>query len=214
MSPQTPSVAEPTATRWVRAGIGAGFVTCLAYPLVSMAPLPRIVLVALAAILGPSLALASLGLRQALRLHENSVVGDLGALFNVLAGVLLEAMLLVQLAVRIRTPGQTAAQDTVSVWLGLDVAWDVYIGLGTACFAIAMLRHPRFGMLMGLSGLVLAAAVLALNLATFPTPPAEAGLMDVGPAIGLWYLAGTILMWRATRGMKDVARKAHGQPHN
>jgi hypothetical protein len=42
---------------------------------------------------------------------------------------------------------------------------------------------------MGIAGLALAAAVLALNLSTFPTPPAEAGLVDVGPAIGLWYLA-------------------------
>lgn len=201
---------ERTAVRWVQTGVGAGIVTCVVYPIVTTAPLPPVILVVLASTLGPSLALASLGLRQALRLHEASVGGDLGALFNVLAGVLLEAMLLVQLSVRLRAPAGTSVQQTAGVWLGLDVAWDVYIGLGTACFAIAMLRHPRFGKTMGIAGLVLATAVLALNLATFPTPPAEAGLLDVGPAIGLWYLVGTILMWRSMSWVKETAKERYG----
>jgi hypothetical protein len=131
MKTQSPGVAEATALRWVQVGIGAGLATCVVYPLVSMAPLPRVLLVVLASALGPSLALASLGLREALRLHQKSVVGDLGALFNVLAGVLLESMLLVQLAVRLRASGETPAEQIVGVWLGLDAAWDVYIGVGT-----------------------------------------------------------------------------------
>jgi hypothetical protein len=65
---------------------------------------------------------------------------------------------------------------------------------------------------MGIAGLVLAAAVLALNLLTFPTPPAEAGLVDVGPAIGLWYLAATILMSRSIPWLKDAARERHARP--
>jgi hypothetical protein len=207
-----PGVAEAMALRWVKIGIGAGLATCFVYPLVSMAPLPRVLLVVLASTLGPLLALASLGLRETLWLHRESVVGDLGALFNILAGVLLESMLLVQLAVRLRTSDEASAEQIVGVWLGLDVAWDVYIGAGTGCFAIAMLRHPRFGRVMGIAGLVLAAAVLGFNLFTFPTPPAEAGLVDVGPAIGLWYLVGTILMWRSISWVKDTAKDVCGQP--
>jgi hypothetical protein len=65
---------------------------------------------------------------------------------------------------------------------------------------------------MGIVGLVLAATLLGLNLFTFPTPPAEAGLIDVGPAIGLWYLAGTILMWRSISWVKDTAKERYGQP--
>lgn len=212
MKPQTPDVTERKAIQWILAGIGAGLATCFVYPLVLVAPLPQLLLVVLGSTLGPSLALASLGLREALRLHEESVVSDLGALFNVLAGVLLEAMLLVQLAVRLRASGEVLSQQVLSVWLGLDLAWDVYIGLGTGCFAIAMLRHPRFGKTMGIAGLALAAALLTLNLLTFPTPPAEAGLVDIGPAIGLWYLAGTILMWRSITWLKDTAREHYGQP--
>jgi hypothetical protein len=41
---------------------------------------------------------------------------------------------------------------------------------------------------------VIAAGLLALNLYTFPTPPAEAGLVDPGPAIGLRYLVVTIMV--------------------
>ena len=207
MKAQSPESENTLAIRWVQAGVGAGLATCVVYPLVTMAPLPRVLLVVLASTLGPSLAVASLGLRQALRLHAESVVADLGALFNVLAGVLFEAMLLVQLSVRLRASGEAPAQQIAGVWLGLDVAWDVYIGLGTGCFAIAMLRHPRFGKVMGFTGLVLAAALLGLNLITFPIPPAEAGLLDIGPAIGLWYLGATILMWRSMSWLKDAARE-------
>ena len=73
-------------------------------------------------------------------------------------------------------------------------AWDGYIGLGTICFGLAMLRHPRFGRVFGVSGIVIGAGLLALNLWTFPSPPVNAGLVDLGPAVGLWYLVVTIRM--------------------
>jgi hypothetical protein len=31
-----------------------------------------------------------------------------------------------------------------------------------------------------------------LNVATFPTPPAEAGLADVGLLVALWYVAVSV----------------------
>ena len=191
--------------RWVTTGIAAGFATCVIYPLVTIAPLPRLALVVLASILGPSLAVASIGLRAALRFHKKSLLIDLGALFNVLAGLLLGTMLLVQLAVRLHASGAGIDPHIIAVWLGLDVAWDVYIGLGTGCFAIAMMRHPRFGKTMGITGVALAVIVLACNLSTFPVPPAEAGLVDVGPAVGLWYLAATIILWRSLPWLKAQA---------
>jgi hypothetical protein len=200
-----PEAAGRVSLTRVRAGLWAGLVTCIAYPLVTVAPLPRVAVVVLAAALGPALAIAAVGLREALRVHRETLLADLGALFDVLAGALLEAMVLVQLAVRLRATGEGIPRETVGVWLGLDVAWDVYVGLGTACFAVAMLRHPRFGKTMGVSGIVLAAALLGLNLGTFPTPPAEAGLVDVGPLVGLWYLAATILMWRSLPWLAETA---------
>ena len=36
--------------------------------------------------------------------------------------------------------------------------------------------------------MVLGALLVVLNVVTFPTPPADAGLFDIGPFVGLWYL--------------------------
>lgn len=118
-------------------------------------------------------------------------------MLNALAGALFAAMALVQMAVDYSLAQEKISREVSAIWLGLDVAWDTYIGLGTLCFALAMLRHPRFGRVFAVSGLVIAVALLALNFYTFPTPPGEAGLVDLGPKVGLWYLAVTIQMWRS-----------------
>jgi hypothetical protein len=184
------------AILFVKAGIASGFFTCVAYPVLSFAPLPRLPMTVLVALLGPALGIASVGLREALRVHRYSVASYLACIFNTLAGALLTAMLLVQLAVRQYAQGEDLPTRLVGVWLGLDVAWDVYIGLGTLLFAAAMVRHPRFGIAFAVPGLSVAALLLAMNLYTFPVPPAESGLFDVGPLVGLWYLAVTIQLWR------------------
>lgn len=46
-------------------------------------------------------------------------------------------------------------------------------------------------------GLSLGLLVIVLNLLPFPIPPAEAGSFDIGPFVGLWYLAATIQAWRS-----------------
>ena len=65
---------------------------------------------------------------------------------------------------------------------------------GTILFGIAMLADPRFGRWFGISGIAVATALYAFNFATFPTPPGSgsAGLVDLGPAVGLWYAAVSI----------------------
>ena len=82
-------------------------------------------------------------------------------------------------------------------WLGLDVAWDAYIGVGTALFGFSMLRHPRFGWMFGVSGIAIALVLLCFNLYMFPAPPANAGLIDLGPLVGVWYLAVTLRTWQS-----------------
>ncbi|MDH3402180.1 MAG: hypothetical protein OES32_07130 [Acidobacteriota bacterium] len=199
-------IGKSTELRWIETGIAAGIAASALYPLILFAPLPFVATVTLAALLGPAIGAASLGLRALLRLGDDSVASTLGAVSNLLAGALFTAMVLVQLAVRHGQP--PAADGLVGVWLGLDVAWDVYIGLGTLCFAWAAARHPRFGWRFALPGLAIGALVVALNLWTFPTPPAEAGSVDVGPLVGLWYLAATVQSWRSL----GWARERTGTP--
>jgi hypothetical protein len=181
-----------TTLLWIRLGLLCGFFTCLAYPLAVFAPLPHGVALVLAALLGPALGIACMGLARLLDLAGPHVGSRLGAVLNTVAGALLTAMMLVQIAARRHVPPPEVPPGTVAVWLGLDVAWDVYIGLGTLAFAWAMARHPRFGAGFALPGALIALGLLALNLATFPAPPADAGLVDLGPLVGLWYLAVTV----------------------
>jgi hypothetical protein len=114
------------------------------------------------------------------------------------------------MAIGAATPGGCASSPLQGVWLGLDVAWDTYIGLGTVLFAFSMLRHPRFGRVFAATGVAIGFALLLFNLYTFPTPPANAGLVDLGPLIGLWYFAVTVQMWRSLSWAQAAA--SGGQP--
>jgi hypothetical protein len=181
----------------VHLGIGAGFFTCLTYPLVAFLPLPMLTKAILAACFGPALAVACFGLKGLLDLERPMVSSALGLLLNALGGVLFSAMALVQLAVGSLHSSEKVSASLNGIWLGMDKAWDAYIGLGTICFAVAMLRHPRFGRVFAFSGLAIGVSLLVLNFYTFPMPPASAGLIDPGPVIGLWYLVVTIQMWRS-----------------
>lgn len=191
--------------RWVQVAIGLGIATSVVYPSLIFLPLPQLLTVSLAAAVGPLLGIASIGLYRFLRIHQPSVSAQLAAACNFLAGALFSTMLLVQLAVRLRAAGQPIDQQLVAVWLGLDVAWDVYIALGTALFAWAMWTHPRFGRIFTVSGILLAALLLAFNFYAFPEPPGETNLVDLGPLVGLWYLVVTVQMWRSLSWVKQVA---------
>jgi len=197
MHDRADALASSIPLRAIRVGIVSGFFACLAYALAAFAPLPKLATTALVAGFGPALAVASYGLRQLLDLQTRRLSSALGSLLNALAGALFSAMALVQLAVRYSAGGDKVSASFVAIWLGLDVAWDAYVGLGTICFALAMMRHPRFGPVFSFLGILIGAGLLLLHLYTFPTPPQNAGLVDLGPALGLWYLVVTIQMWRS-----------------
>jgi hypothetical protein len=187
---------------WIKLGgvFGLGFM--IVFAIMVAAPLPDAPSAALAALFGPLLSLGSYGLYRLLTLYRNSISLQVAVVANAIAGALVTAMLMVQLAVR---SGGRASLDNF-LWtkfrrvdLGLDVAWDVYVVLGTFLFAWNMLGHPRFGRIFGGIGLLAAGGLGVLNLATFPTPPANAGLVDLGPLVGLWYVAVSVQMLRSRR---------------
>ena len=55
------------------------------------------------------------------------------------------------------------------------------------------------------NGVALGFGLLLFSLYTFPTPPANAGLVDPGPVVGLWYLAVTVQMWRSLNWAQAAA---------
>jgi hypothetical protein len=203
--------AEYDPVRTVLVGAVAGLATCVVYPVLIVSRPPQLLVVVLAAAMGPLLGIASWGLREFLNLHQPRLSADLGAFSNGIAGALLTAMFLVQLASHVQTAGKPS-REAAAVWLGLDVAWDVYVGLGTLFFAVAAFRHPRLGRFIGVLGCAIAVALLCLNLYSFPTPPANASLVDLGPLVGFWYLVVTVGMLRSIRWARDVSAPAEGQP--
>jgi hypothetical protein len=64
-----------------------------------------------------------------------------------------------------------------------------------------MFRHPRFGKIFSISGIILFSSLLFFNLITFPHPPASKGLFDVGPLTGLWALVVIIQSLRSINWM-------------
>ncbi|HEX9387237.1 MAG TPA: hypothetical protein VF918_13020 [Anaerolineales bacterium] len=190
--------------QWAITSIITGLGAVISYTLLSILSGPYIALVILAGAFGPFLAAASLGLYHVLTESGNPVLLQLATLFNVLGASIFTMMLLVQLAIgyQMQSLGEEAQNLTalrtslVGVQLGLDVAWDIFISLGTLLFAISMLKDARFGRILGMAGILIAVALLILNLWTFPTPPAAKNLIDLGPLVGIWYLAVTIMMIR------------------
>jgi len=193
--------------QWAIVTVVTGITSVVAYTLISILPGPFIILVVLVSVFGPSLAAASLGLYHVLKVTSNPILLQLAVMFNVLGASIFTMMGLVQLAIgyKIQTVGANnpippALPDVlVGVQLGMDVAWDMFIGLGTLLFAVGMIKDPRFGRILGSFGILIALGLIVFNLWTFPTPPAQKNLVDLGPFVGLWYLAVTILVIRWLR---------------
>jgi hypothetical protein len=190
--------------QWAIISIIAGLGAVISYTLLSILSGPYIALVILASAFGPFLAAASLGLYHILAESGNPVVLQLAVMFNIVGAAIFTTMLLVQLAIgyQLQSIDKEAINLTalrtalIGVQLGMDVAWDVFISLGTLLFALSMLRDARFGLILGVAGILIAVALLILNLWTFPTPPAAKNLVDLGPLVGIWYLVVTIMMIR------------------
>ncbi|MDZ7344029.1 MAG: hypothetical protein ONA90_05905 [candidate division KSB1 bacterium] len=203
---------------WIKLGAIAGVIACVVYAIMAAVDMPRVLTVAFAAAFGPLLSLASVGLYHLLKLHKKTVTAQIAAGANVVAGSIVNMMLIVQLAISISMQDyvdkatDAATKSTLElIWkavdkvqLGLDVSWDVFIGIGTLLFAVNMLKHPRFGKILGGIGALLAVLLLGFNLYTFPIPPANADLIDFGPFVGLWYLIISIQMLRSLKWAKNA----------
>ena len=192
--------------QWTRVGAASGLLAVLSYSLISAAPLNARQALAVACVFGPALACASTGLYHVLRLHRRTITLDLGLMANVAAGITVTLMLFAQLGLKRWFEVQFGDGSTDSserslhaafeaangIQLGLDVAWDLFLALGTILLACNMWHHPRFGRLLAVSGGAIAVALAIANLAVFPEPPGDAGSIDLGPLIGLWYLIVTV----------------------
>jgi hypothetical protein len=186
--------------QWIKLGVVCGLIVSFIYPALNFIPFPEVVQVFLIMIFGPLLAFSSAGLYHFISLYKKSLSVTAALVSNIIAGVLITTMLLVQVAIRSSRP-EVIHEASGWIWksinqvhLGLDVAWDVYIFFGTVLFAISMFRHPKLGKILSITGITVSIIMIILNAVSFPVPPADAGLIDLGPLIGLWYLAVTLFI--------------------
>ena len=190
-----------------------GLLANVAYVVVSAMPTDHAAAPFVASVFGPLIVVMSVALYLLLAAERATLAGLLAAISNVAAGALVTAMLLVQIAVNDVEAGLSPAVNEAfeHVEFGLDLSWDVFLVAGTILFSCAMLADPRFGRRFALPGIAVAAGLYVLNFATFPTPPASEGLVDLGPFVGLWYAAVSVQALRLRRRHFDGSRARGGQ---
>jgi hypothetical protein len=89
--------------------------------------------------------------------------------------------------------------------MGMDVAWDMFIGVSFLFIAASMRRHSKFGLIWAIPLAILALILISLNAATFPWPPADEGLFDVGPFCGVFIFAVNIrVLVFALKARKEI----------
>jgi len=193
----------PQPRLWAQSGI-AGVLAVACYILAIALPWPETQLGTSSALIvvgaWPILSIVySYGLYSYVAAERESAANRLAFVFSVVAFTTVLAMIVVQLAVGAGIGEITKGLDDQTsqalrrglrmIDLGLDVAWDMLIG--TALIFSGMAMHKRSGLGPGwaVPSAVLGTALIVLNAATFPWPPGDRGLFDIGPFIGLFVLA-------------------------
>ncbi len=145
-------------------------------------------------------------LRRIISAGERSTIADLALIFAAAGFTLLTAMVFAQMGTRLGIAdlqAQVVTESERSEWkmilkgvrfvdLGIDVAWDFFIGASFILTGIAMRRVQGLGLTWGLPLTSLGAILIALNAWTFPWPPNTRGLFDIGPFCAAYLLVLSI----------------------
>lgn len=193
--------------QWHRLAVYCGISAFFSYFLAAFAPFPDKASLLLAFAFGPLFMLSSVGLFFVLKYWKDSINLRIAALFNIVATAMLTMMLVVQLTgqefhqqYKVADRGSVSEEqlkwmfkEVNSVQLGMDLAWDIFISIGTFFFALAMFNHPKMSKVISILGLVFPVLLLGFNLAHFPEPPGEVGSIDFGPFVAIWYIV--LMVW-------------------
>jgi hypothetical protein len=141
----------------------------------------------------------SYGLYSFVAAEREGAANRLAFVFAVAAFSTVLGMIVVQLAVGagigeitkgLDEPTTKALQRGLRmIDLGLDVAWDMLIGTALILSGTAMRRRSGLGPAWAIPSVILGVALIVLNAATFPWPPGDRGLFDIGPFIGVFVMA-------------------------
>lgn len=198
----------------LRQGSVCGALAVLAYVGWSTLPMPDAANRLLHFGFGPLLVCAFLGIWHYLGAGRPRFVHLVACAFGIAAGVAFTAMTVVQASMvdsvllplraaddpAVKAHLRYVLQGTNSVQLGLDVVWDLFITLATVLVGTSLWRFGGALRVYGIVGVLAGGVTLAINLWSFPTPPAQGGLFDLGPFVGGWFGGICILMARSGFG--------------
>jgi hypothetical protein len=142
------------------------------------------------------------GLIRFIALTYDGFSNQLAGIFAYIAFGLVAAMISIQSAIELGfntyiTNSSSNQQEFLSIFkhtlrlvdMGLDVAWDLFIGTSLIFLAVAIKQNRKFGIWWSIPAGLLGILLIVLNTITFPWPPNSRGLIDVGPAIGIYIIA-------------------------
>jgi hypothetical protein len=184
-------------------GALSGMLSILSYMVAAFASLPNSI-VFLLVMLFPMLGIIFIfSMKEFIDQNHSSYANKLSFVFGSLAFTILAIFISAQLAVQIGIDTTSAASTSDNlktikrsirlVDMGMDVAWDMFIGTYLILFFLSTRKVPSlkwWGTAFGFLGLIL----IILNVITFPYPPAESGLFDLGPFIALTLLLLSVWM--------------------
>jgi hypothetical protein len=152
--------------------------------------------------------LNSYAIYRILATERQGSMNRLAYLFSIIAFSFVTIMIMIQEAVRITISQRyLGAIDSIKqelyhtiylsldgVDLGIDLAWDLFLGLAIILTGIVMLGHSRFKAWFGIPSIFCGVLLLTLNAITAPIPPDAKGLFDAGPLVGLYALILSVYM--------------------
>lgn len=189
----------------------AGLLVLLAYlneTVFGIAVPERLVLV-LFFLIGP---LAIVGVMKFRKRLQPQYTGDLlnvATVLLIIAFSMLNLMLVVQQSFFAfhQKALQDAADDSVkeslrlafkevnSIQLGIDISWDIFYCIGVILLSVVLLHLSLSWKILGIYGIVSGFGLFVLNMWTFPVPPGEAGLIDLGPPSALFWVALIVIIF-------------------
>ncbi len=160
-------------------------------------PLPIAIARTAMFLLGPFAIIGITSIASSYTPHEDfKKIQHIGHIFIVIAFGLFTTMLVVQQAgfsfyeanKEFITNAKEVFRLVNSVQLGIDISFDIFYCLGILFFSFSFLKLKGLGLLVGIIGVITSIGLLSLNMITFPIPPAESGLIDLGPYSIIWWV--------------------------
>ena len=174
-------------------------------------PLPIAIARTAMFLLGPFAIIGITSIASSYTPHEDfKKIQHIGHIFIVIAFGLFTTMLVVQQSgfsfyesnKEFITNAKEIFRIINSVQLGMDISFDIFYSLGILFFSFSFLKLKGLGLLVGIIGVTTSIGLLSLNMITFPIPPAESGLIDLGPFSIIWWVLVAIYIERI-----------HNKPH-